>query len=269
MLNKQIKPKDEIKKMSPHETDELIKKRLLELANRSYAGGKYVFSDFLNMQEISCYHMISSELSFASPCLWGGFSTSERQMLRFGDQDALGYEEDFPIAYLKIEPVAPKFADKLSHRDFLGAVINLGLERACLGDILIREKTAYLICVQNIADYICQNLERVKHTTVCCTPCVELPKELEPKLRAEDILVASDRIDAVIAKVYNLSRSQTVELFAAHKIFLNGRLCENNSAHLRPDDVISVRGFGRFIFAGLNHINKKGKQNLLIYRYGD
>ena len=255
--------------MTLHDTDEMIKKRLFELAKRSYANGQYVFSNFLDMQELSCYYTMHPKLEFAKPCLCGGFPHSERQMLRFGDAKDLGYELDFPIIYLKIEPLSLKFAEPLSHRDFLGALMNLGIERSCLGDICVHGNIAYVVCNQSIADFICQNLERVRHTAVSCKSCAELPAEAQPKLREQQILAASSRVDAVIAGVYNLSRAQAAELFRSRRVFINGRLCDNNSLKLQAEDVVSVRGHGRFIFDGLNYLSNKGKQNLQIRRYCD
>ena len=82
------------------------------------------------------------------------------------------------------------------------------------------------------------------------------------------VLVASERIDGVIAKVYNLSRSQSIEYFRAKKIYVNSRLCENNSYQLKPGDVISVRGFGKFVYNGVGYQTKKGKfsVNVGIYK---
>ena len=82
--------------------------------------------------------------------LFGGAAGAERVMIRFGDEESLGYEQPFPIAIIKAEPVSPKFAEKLTHRDFLGAILNLGIERSTVGDIIVRESTAYFFVKEDI-----------------------------------------------------------------------------------------------------------------------
>ena len=81
-------------------------------------------------------------------------------MLRFGSEETLGYEEAFPISCVVIRPSAPKFAEELTHRDFLGALMNLGIERDVLGDIIVRGAVGYVFCEDAMADY----LEKKHHT---------------------------------------------------------------------------------------------------------
>ena len=231
--------------------EEQMKKRLRELAERSYRGNCYTFTDFLSPAELSCYYELERELSFAGAKVSGGSEGRERCMIRFGNPEELGYEEDFPIVCLKIEPL-----------------MNLGIERSTLGDIILQEKDAFLFCKEAIAPYIMENLTRVKHTSVLCRMTEELPGEAEADLKDIKIQIASERIDGVVAKVYKLSRSDSADLFLQKRVFVNGRLCENNSHMLKEQDQISVRGFGKFIFAGGCGVSKKGKLNVLIQIYG-
>lgn len=248
--------------------EEQMKKRLRELAERSYRGNCYTFTDFLSLAELSCYYELERELSFAGGKVSGGSEGRERCMIRFGNPQELGYEEDFPIVCLKIEPLMKKFAEDLTHRDFLGALMNLGIERSTLGDIILQEKEAFLFCKESIAPYITENLTRVRHTSVLCKITEEIPAEGEADLKDIKIQIASERIDGVIAKVYKLSRSDSAALFLQKRVFVNGRLCENNSHMLKEQDQVSVRGYGKFIFAGGQGLSKKGKLNALVQVYG-
>ena len=132
--------------MQMNQDDELLKKRFAELAKRSYQNNMYTFTGFLNVNEQALFFEIERELSYAGCTLWGGTENSERRMLRFGDSDNLGYEEAFPIACVSVRPLMQKFADSLSHRDFLGSLMNLGIERSVLGDIYVKDKGAYILC---------------------------------------------------------------------------------------------------------------------------
>ena len=144
---------------------ELLKKRFIELSRTADMGGYFTFTDFLGLAEQSALNEVKKELR-SSFTAFGGASGTERVIVRFGNADEIGYECDFPIVCLKISPKAPKFADRLTHRDFLGALLNLGIERAVLGDIAIIDNSAYLFAKDTIAEFIRDSLERVKHTDV-------------------------------------------------------------------------------------------------------
>ena len=81
------------------------------------------------------------------------------------------------------------------------------------------------------------------------------------------IQVSSQRIDAVIARVYNLSRQEALDLFPAGLVFLNGRSCSENAKQLSAKDVISVRGKGKFEFSQELNLSKKGKLNCRVRIY--
>lgn len=248
-------------------SDELLKGRFKDLANRCYNSGIYTFTDFLSMADLSVYYEISREINFVPSSVFGGSEACERKMIRFGNEEMLGYDMPFPIAVIKIAPLMAKFSESLSHRDFLGALMNLGIERDKLGDVLVKENASFIFCEEGLADFVCENLTRVKHTPVKAQ-IINTPEEM-PKVekKEENISVASERIDAVVARLYNLSRSESAQLFVDGKIFVNGRLMENESRKLFEGDVVSVRGHGKFEFVSLGGLSKKGRQYVTVSVY--
>lgn len=180
-------------------------------------------------------------------------------MIGFGSEELFCYEEPFPICCIQSEPLIEKFADDFSHRDFLGALMNLGIEREVVGDIALKGKKAYIFCTERIAPYIAENLVQVKHTSMRCTVLDETPDILKPELEMREVTAASERIDAILGKLCNLSRSQSILAFREKKVFVNGRQCENNSYALKKGDVVTYRGFGKFIYGGVKYETKKGK----------
>lgn len=246
-----------------------LKKRLTELAEKSGRQNIYTFTGFLGMAELDVYYRMERELSFAHPMLSGGAEGAERQIVRFGNPEETGYEAEFPIVLLKMEPLQPKYADALGHRDFLGALMNLGIERGTLGDILLRDNCGYLFCLETMADFIVEELHKVKHTDIKCS-FVEAPEALEKQEKVrQSLTVPSERADAVIAALYHLSRTRSAELFRAKKVFINGKICENNSCVLRREDAVSVRGLGKFYYDGADRETKKGKRSVGILLFGD
>lgn len=236
----------------------MIEKRFEELNERAYERGYNIFSDFLNMEEQS---MLKSTYL---PCvLYGGYPMAERVVAGFGKGVS---EEKFPITCICAIPLMQKFADELSHRDFLGALMNLGIKRELLGDIIVKDNCGYILCLEHIADYICENLERVRHTSVKCERS-ELPEDLGNEPEPTEVFAASKRVDGVIAAVYNLSRNETAKLIKAEKVFVNSKLTASNSYMLDDNDIVSVRGFGRFVFDKEIKMTKKGRLVLEIKKY--
>lgn len=244
-----------------------LKKRLKELAEKSYMQNIYCFTGFLGMAELDTFYRAQVEFSHVPYTVFGGNAGSERQMVRFGSQELLGYEEAFPIVCLHIRPLLAKFADELTHRDVLGACMNLGIERSTLGDIMLRDNSAYLYCTETIAPYIIENLVRIRHTSVTCARFEGEMGALAPRLKAQELQVASERLDAVLAKAYGISREKSQLLFREKKIFVNGRQQENNSAVPKVGDIVSVRGYGRLVYEGMSHTTRKGKCNIRVAFY--
>lgn len=246
-----------------------LQKRFSELAARSYRQNIYTYTDFLGMGELDVLHRMERELSYAGITLFGGSEQAERQVARFGIPENLGYEEDFPVVLIKAEPLQQKFADALGHRDFLGALMNLGIERSTLGDIFIRDNCGYLFCLESIADFIIEELDRVRHTSVRCARVPDKEVPVKQEMVRQELTISSERVDVVIAGLYHLSRMESLRLFQTEKVYVNGMICSNNSCYLKAADAVSVRGKGKFIYDGTTGETRKGKLRAGVWIYQD
>ena len=231
-------------------------KRFEELANRSNEKGYAVYSDFLGLAEISEF---SSVRFSVDTTLWGGYEDAERCVVCFGNRDYFNDNSDYPIDCICIKPVSQKFADNLTHRDFLGSLMGLGIRREVLGDIIISENCGYLFCLDTITDYVIQNLTQVRHTTVECAVTDIIPENALPQSVNNEIIVSSERLDVIVASIYKMSRSQVLPLFHTEKVFVNGVVKTSPSVTVKNGDKISVRGFGRFIYNGVLRHTKKDR----------
>lgn len=246
---------------------EMINKRFEELAERAYSENRFVFTDFLDMSGLSSFYEVERDFSYVGTTVSGGTEGCERCMVRFGSAESCGYEESFPIELLRIRPLQKKFSDKLTHRDFLGTIIGLGLERSKIGDIVVRDNEAYVFVSDSVSDYIIESMTRVKHTSVRVDKCTDIPEEISPKTVEESIIVSSNRLDAVIAKVYNMSRDTAVRCISEGRVFINGREMTGNAKSLKAGDIVSVRGSGKFIFGSEGGTTRKDKLYINIKRY--
>lgn len=243
---------------------DLTKKRLEELSARAYAQGRYMSSEFLTLAEQD----VLSRLRLPAPLtLHGGFDGAERRIALFGDAELCGYEADPPLCFVSVRPSAPKFADALSHRDFLGALMSLGVRRSVLGDIVVSGSAACIICLDSIAPFICEELTKVRHTSVVCAVADEMPELLVREPEETEINIASERLDAVVAAVYKLSRGESANLFAGKKVYVDGVMQENGGRDAQAGTIISVRGTGRFAYCGAVRETRKGRLVAVVKIY--
>ncbi|MCI6043600.1 YlmH/Sll1252 family protein [bacterium] len=254
------------------EQENVFKRRLQDLSKRAYYRGIAIFTDFLDLNELHIVHSFHPEESGIHIHFFGGYEGAERQIAAFLP-DALSFEDEtvlhemYPIDCLKISPCSVKYAESLSHRDYLGALIHLGIDRSKLGDIVIKEKDAYLFCLKQMSEFLLQNLEKVRHTNVTVSK-VTNPSDLpRPDLKEIHGTVASVRLDSMIALAFSSSRSSMIGLIEGGKVFVNGKMTISNGHPLKQGDIISVRGYGKFLFDGDISTTKKGRYSVTVYRY--
>lgn len=261
------------------EKEELVfQKRIQDLAALADRRGCVLYSDFLGLQEQNILHDMMQKFSWLRGETFGGYEGAERLMAAFLPSDGDVWYEDskeagradgafWPISCIRIAPLQMKFAEKLSHRDILGALMNLGIERSKTGDIAIQEDGAYLFCSEQFADLICNELTRVRHTSVSCSVCQLQDFAYSPNLETIRGSVASVRLDAVMALAFHASRSSLISLIEGGSVFVNGRLITTNAYALKGEDLVSVRGYGRFRYLGTVGQSKKGRTWIEIQKY--
>ena len=246
-------------------TDELNLKKMLDLARRADGRCCYTNSDFLDAAQQN--ELLAHEKEMPAPFYFeGGSGACERRIAVFGSEELCGYEFTPPIVCVKIAPKNDRFADDLTHRDFLGSLMALGIKREVLGDIFIDGGCGYLFCLDTIAPFIIDNLRQVRRTTTVCETVSE-PPVAEPTLQTERVNIASERLDAIISAVWRMSRGNSAQLIRAQRVFISARLCESCSYQLKPGDTVSARGFGKFIYRGVEKETKKGRLFVVIDRF--
>ena len=239
------------------------KKRFSELAMRAAFTGNPQFTRFLepSMERdvISAAHAAGAKAAF-----FGGYENAERRIAAFWCDEEPEY---FPIATLELRWNA-KFADA-KHRDLLGAVMGLGLERDATGDVCLGTKpgTAYLFCTEDIADYIAANLESAGRASLKIDYAAEVDIA-PPEGSSLRITVQNLRMDAVLAAGYKLSRSEAQKLIAAGLVKLNHAVEERSDVRVEEGHLISARGYGRLRIDEIQGETKKGRIGVMLFRYG-
>ncbi|MCR5546387.1 MAG: hypothetical protein K6F30_07935 [Lachnospiraceae bacterium] len=249
--------------------DSILVHRFHDMATKASRSGGVVFSNFLNLNELNLLSEERNNLE-ASFDLFGGFSNAERQIACF-QSDAFSLysnkEIEYPMYCIQIDYASKKYAEKLSHRDVLGSLMNLGIERDLLGDIIFYKDSIYVFALQTAKELILSDLSKIRHTQVR-TRVVPLDEfHYEPDYKECTIMIASNRLDAFVASVCNLSRQKSSEYILSEKVFINGKLITNHNSKLEEGDIVSLRGYGKLKVISFPGVTKKGKMKIIYWLY--
>ena len=225
--------------------EKLLLAKVLDQADLSLRRHIIAFSDFLSPAETAQAVELLKKVHDLSFLAYGGYNDCERKMLGFYPDYMSAEDVYFPITAVKIK-FNPKFSSPPSHRDYLGSVLGMGIERGKVGDIAVVENGAVCFIEDGIADYVVSGLERVGHTKVTVEKA-DITDDLVPqkKMVEKNITVASMRADVIFGAVFNESRESIKQLINAEKASVNWLPLKSVSAQLNEGDVLSLKGSGR------------------------
>ena len=191
----------------------------------------------------------------------GLLDDSERRMVSFNNI----YKSPFPMKLIKIESTS-KFSN-LTHRDFLGGILSLGIERNKIGDLLVNNNTCYVPVHEEVEDFIVYNLNRI--SKVICNVKVVDDFEFLPKVNFEEevVLVSSLRIDGIVSKIINISRSKAQAMIEQGQVLIDYVKIKDKSYELKGKERITIRGSGKFILGNSIGNSKSGRIKVIIKKY--
>ena len=196
---------------------------------------------------------------------WGGHDDAERTMF-VCYPDYMEFEAaNVAITVLQI---TGREIGRLSHRDFLGSVLALGIKRAMVGDILVASDKCLMFVASDIAEYICENLAKIGNAGVSVTFAGEISEEL-PEREVEEITgtVANVRLDAVLGLALKISRSSAAEYITSERVQVNWAIETSLSHRIDEGDIFSVKGKGRFRLKSIGNLSKKGRYHITIEKF--
>ena len=239
--------------------------KLVDFAMQAVKNRKYKLSGFLSPFEQEMAGTIANSLGDLTVEFDGGFVGAERQRVAFCHEDFAGTPA-FEISVVKAEWNG-EFA-RLGHRDILGSILSLGVDRECVGDIIATKDFARIIVDKKMADYFSANLTKIGNVTVK-TEIDELENIAPKEERIKEIkaTVASLRADSIAAAGFGMSRSKAAQEISAEKIKLNWQTVKNSSQAVKAGDVLSMRGRGRLEVSEITGQTKKGRIGVLLKRF--
>ena len=194
--------------------------------------------------------------------LFGGYEDAERVML--GCFPEWAQSDEFPISAVTLKY---RKIDNISHRDVLGSLMGLGINRESVGDILIEEGRTVVFLAEDIVKFVLSQLEKVGRTgvTVSLGFQGDLPKG--DKLAELSTTVASERLDCVVSALAGVSRGIAVEKIIGGLVSVNSFVNEKITYSVSAGDIITVRGKGKFIVSSLDGRTKKNRVILNYKKY--
>lgn len=273
--------------------DEDIRLLLSRLDDLVRVGGRgeAAVSSFLTPREAKYARIhLSSRLSAGTAVLWGGYPEAERVRVvilpdyteGLVDPAALASDPATALADGGLDDLAETIRGavcpvlvkgsgfrELSHRDYLGSVLGLGLERDAIGDILIPDAhSAILLTDSRVGDFLTTQMEKVATDTVRVSRLLR-GTVLTGTRRLQPITdtVASERLDCVVAALCNLSREKAQMAVRSGLVELDYEAVEDCDTTVEAPAVISVRGFGKFAVHSFDGTTRKGRIRLVAGKY--
>lgn len=195
---------------------------------------------------------------------FGGYAKAERRRIVIYPDYYIVETIKPALAFLEITTNSP---EPLSHRDYLGAILSLGLKREKLGDLLVASTGCQLVLVPEMVDFLKAHLSKVgNHPAVLA----EIdPEQLNPPDQREKVIrstVASLRLDTIAGLGFGESRTKMVKEIRSERVKVNWKVEKNPDTALQPGAVISIRGRGRVIFKEITGTSKKGRIGIVLVR---
>ncbi len=246
----------------------LVYRQMTDKYNRCFSKHIPIFTDFLNLHEQSIFQEHIQEFSHVHYALFGGYHDAERRILAFYPKDMTHEFVAYPLELLEIQPRNKRFSQKLTHRDYLGALLNLGINRNRVGDIIVQDCSAYVFVYTTLTQFITDHLLTVRQTEVTVHKLIDLPEDvLSPRFKTIRGTIASLRLDALVKLALSLSRGKASDLIKASKVYVNSKLITSPAYVLKIKDKISVRGYGKFIIHYIGEKTKKDRTPIEINKY--
>lgn len=231
---------------------------------------KITFTDFLNISETSILEKILKEEKVSNYIFFGGKENADRSILIFYPEKfskemiEKNYEKILNIIRIKLPNNL-----KYEHREYLSGIMKLGIKREKFGDILVGENGADIIALSEISNYLAnelKNLTRFQKAQINICSINEL-KNIETEYENFGIIVSSIRLDNFVAELSNCSRGKAEEIIESGRVFINSINEFKTSKKININDIITIRGKGKFIFDGIEKETKSGRFLLNMRKY--
>lgn len=266
--------RQEVLSKMTNDDDRLLVSKLLDKIEFSSKKNSVEYTDFLDMRQRQLLEKVLAELKVTNYIATGGYKTAERTILIIipSKLEEVFNKEQFDyntiLGVIRIN-LPNELKGMYSHRDYLGAVIKIGMRREKVGDILTSKDGADLIVLKKAEKYISNGLKELTRFSKAEfeSKKIEDLNVEEPKTKVLNIIIPSMRIDSIVSEIIRTSRAKGSELIKEERVFINHELITKGAKEVKSGDIITVRGKGRFKVGNVLNNTKKGNIVLEVEKY--
>lgn len=260
------------KNINQSEEDKLLIAKILDKINYCKTKNKIAYTDFLNLHEKNIAKKVLIENNYTNYTFFGGYEDAERELLIVFpskiDQNMLEKNYKNIIEIVQID-LPEELYGNYEHKDYLSAVMKLGIVRSKIGDILVTKQGAQIIAIKELSEYFVTNLSeltRFSKSTISARPLEDILQK-EINFKEINAILSSLRLDKFVAELGKCSRNKANDLILEGRVFINAENEFKPSKPIKEKDIITIRGKGKFIFDSIERTTKNGKFIVKIQKY--
>ena len=252
--------------------DKILLAQILDKVEMVEKKNKIEYTDFLDLAQIELVQKFINKIKLQNYMIYGGFDQAERKMfVIYPDKfNSVVVEKSLSniVQIIRIE-LPDDLKGKYTHRDYLGAVIKLGIERKKIGDIIVDQNGADIIVDKDIVKFLLDNLgslTRFSKSTISVQNIEDL-RTVEIKKEELEIIVSSMRLDNVISDLARCSRNKALDIINTERVFINFECETKKTKQVKTGDMITIRGKGRFFVKEIIGQTRSGRTVIKIEKF--
>ena len=243
--------------------DKILLAQVLDKIEMCDNKNKIEYTDFLDLAQIELVQKFINKLKIENYIFYGGFEQAERKILVIYPEkfNATVVEKNLSnvVKIIRIQ-LPDDLKGKYTHRDYLGAVIKLGVKREKVGDIIVDNDGADIIVDKDIVKFLSENLSGLTRFSKSTISVENIEEEIE-------IIVSSLRLDNVISELARCSRNKALDIINMERVFINFQNETKKTKQIKPGDMITIRGKGRFFVKELVGQTRSGRTILKVEKF--
>ena len=258
-----------LNKLARDGEERLLLARVLDKLELARDRGVPSHTGFLSPHERAVVEGLIRAEGWPRHLFFGGFADAERTVCAFlpdwlEEEDWLAGQEYDPIRAIRCTWTG----GSLTHRDFLGSILGLGLDREKVGDLLVGDGVCDVLVLDEVADFLLLHLEQAGRVHLKVSS-ISLEMVSPPPVQVRTIrdTVSSLRLDAVASSGFSISRGKAADLISSGKVQLNHQECLKPDRPVNEGDTLSCRGFGKCMVKEVGGPSKKGRIMIVLERY--
>lgn len=262
ILNKYSKPEDK-----------LLISKMLDKIELSKSKNKIENTDFLDMYQKHLLEKILKQEKVDNYIINGGTDNTERTIIVFYPEKlkevaGVNYKKILPIVCIRIS-LPKEMHGKYSHRDYLGGVMKLGIKREKVGDIFVFEDGADILVLDEISKFLLNNLFTLTRFSKSKIEKINLEDIRKKEINKEElkIIVSSMRLDCVVSELLKTSRGKAEEIIKEQRLFVNFENVDKLTKQIKENDLITIRGKGRFEIAKIEGTTRSDRVKLIVNKF--